>query len=170
MPGKVIGNEIPRGFVGNVARMSDNVIAPFQYAATNEGNIAFGEAVVFDATNNGVRKYADGDNAESFIGLAVRNIGQPKVDSNDGFYYVPGEVVDVLTRGTLMVVLEDVSGLAARGTVYFNPSTGMLTAASSHTPAGGSAVSHIALTNMKFGNGKADTDKVTEVTVLTRAI
>lgn len=161
MPGKVIGTTIPRGFAGNVSRMSDNVIEPLNYAASNSGNIEFGEVVAFDATNNGVRKVASTDVAANIIGIAVRNVGQPKADSNDGFYYVPGETVDVLVRGSIMVELEDATGLAPMGQVYLNASTGKLTAV---------ATSHVALPNMKFGNGYADTDKVTEVTILTRAI
>lgn len=165
MPGKVIGTNIPKGFAGNVSRMSDNVIQPYNYAASLTGNIAFGEPVAFDAVNNGVRKLASGDTADAVIGVAVRHIGAPKEDSNDGYYYAPGETVDVLVRGSIMVPVEDEEGvtIAPRGTVYVNPATGKVYAAT--------GTGRIALTNAKFGNGAYDEDSgVTEVTFTERAI
>ena len=165
MAGKVIFTNLPKGYAGNVSRMSDNVITPFNYAASLTGNIYFGELVAFDATTNGVRKLASGDSAAAVIGAAVRHISAPKVDSNDGYYYAPGETVDVLVRGSIMVPVEEEEGvtLAPRGTVYVNPATGKVY--------GATGTGRVALTNAKFGNGAYDEENgVAEVTFFERVI
>ena len=166
MPGKVIGTSIPYGFAGNVSRMSDNVIAPYKYdiAHANDGNIAYGEPVALDTTNGGIRKLdstADATNA-NVIGFAVRRLGQPKTDYPNGWYYEPGETVDVLLRGSVSVELEDATGIAVRGSVYADPATGKLYAAT--------ATGYITVPNAVFSSGKADANKVAEVTIVERVI
>lgn len=162
MPGKVIGTALPFGFAGNVSRMSDNVIAPYKYdiAHANDGNINFGEPVVLDTVNGGVRKLAAGDAATAIIGLAVRRLGQPKTDSNNGWYYEPGETVDVLLRGSMSVELDAVTGLAVRGQVYAT-AAGKLTSVSTD---------NLAVPNCVFASGAADANNVAEVTITARSI
>ena len=165
MPGHVIGTSIPYGFAGNVSRMSDCVIAPYKYdiAHASDGNIAFGEPVAFDSTNGGVRKLTvSDDSADVIIGFAVRRMGQPKADSADGWYYAPGETVDVLLRGSMSIALENDTGIAARGSVYVDPATQKLYAAT--------GTGRLAIANAKFGAGAADSNKVAEITLLERVI
>lgn len=162
MPGHVIGKSVPFGFAGNVSRMSDCVIAPYRYDASLSGNIAYGEPVAFDTTTGGIRKLAANDTADVIIGFAVRRMGQPKTDSADGWYYEPGETVDVLLRGSMSVALENDTGIAPRGTVYVDPATGKLYGATSS--------GYLAIPNAKFSAGVADTDKVAEITVLERVM
>ena len=168
MPGKVIGTALMYGFPGNPSRMQDCVIAPYKYAKTNTGNIAFGEPVAYDATNKGVRKVGSSDTADVIIGIAVRKIGQPYADNAEGWYYAPGDVVDVMLRGSISVPVAVTTGIAARGQVYVCKGTG--------TQAAGdvvcqSAADTLAPNNMKFATGDINaTDKVAEVTIVERTI
>lgn len=168
MPGKVIGNSLPIGFAGNPSRMSDCVIAPYMYAASNSGNIQFGEPVAFDAANGGVRKVASTDTSASIIGIAVRRMGQPKSDDANGWYYQPGEEVDVLLRGSIVVPVLNATSIAARGTVYICKGTGDNRPAGSIVCASGDDT--IQMANAKFSTGKIDTDLVAEITLTERVI
>lgn len=164
MPGKVIGTTLPLGFAGNVSRMSDNVIVPYKYdiAHASDGNIQFGEPVALDTTNGGIRKLtADDANGNVIIGLAVRRLGQPKADNANGWYYEPGETVDVLVRGSMSVELHATTGIALGGQVYAIPSTQKLTSVST---------SNLAVPNCIFGTGVAGTDKIAEVTITKRSV
>jgi len=158
MSGKAIGKTLPLGFRGNVARTPDCLIMPFP--AVGSGNIPYGAAVVWDATNKGVRTVASsGDVAGDIIGFAVRRIGQPHEDAANGYYYKPGETVDVLVRGTIMVELKATTGIAARGQVYVDPTDGELTSVST---------SNFAVGNTKFATGEYDANKICAVTILER--
>ena len=160
MSGKAIGTSLPLGFRGNVARTPDTLIMPF--VAVGSDNIPYGAALIFDESAGGVRpvKSTDSD-ATKIIGFAVRRIGQPKADSMAGYYYAPGETVDVLVRGTMTVELKARTGLAARGQVYVDPTDGELTSVST---------SNLAMPNTKFATGKYDANNIVSVTVLERNI
>ena len=165
MPGKTIGNVMPFGYAGNPSRMSDCVIAPYAFpvaSATNNTKIQFGAPVVFDATLGGVRAIKSGDTAAAVIGIAVRHIGQPHEDNENGWYYVPGDTVDVMLRGSIMVELENTTSVAARGAVYVDPTTGKYY--------GATGSGYITLANAKFATGKADANKIAEITLVERVI
>lgn len=168
MSGKVIGIRLPFGFRGNVSRTPDTVISP--YTNVGEEPIQYGEPVIYDAENKGVRKIKSTDTtAETapVIGIAVRHIGQPYADSPDGYYYAPGDVVDVLVRGSVMVELADVASLAARGKVYVcngadeaKPAGSIVCAADSEKT--------LEVPGAIFATGEADGSNIAEVTILTR--
>lgn len=163
MPGHVIGKTIPFGYAGNVSRMSDCVIAPYRYDASLTGNIAYGEPVAFDTTTGGVRKLSSSDVTNAaIIGFAVRRIGQPKTDYADGWYYEPGETVDVLLRGSMSIALEDSTGIAARGAVYVDPATQKLY--------GATDTGYLAIPNATFAAGVADDNGIAEITLTERVI
>lgn len=173
MPGKVIGDKLPRGFAGTPSRMSDCVIAPYNYPATETGNIQFGEPVVFDPTTKGIRKIASTDTADAIIGIAVRRMGQPKSDDENGWYYKPGEVVDVLIRGSITVPVLDATGIAARGGVHVckGTTTGRPAGAIVCQAATGSGADTVQIANAKFSNGEIDSaDLVAEITLFERVI
>lgn len=159
MAGKVIGKNLPLGFRGAVSRQPDTLIQSY----TNVGNadIQFGAPVVYDANKGGVRALASGDAATAIIGLAVRRIGQPYADNDQGWYYKMGDVVDVLVRGSMTVELKATTGIAARGQVYVDPNDGALTSVSD---------SNLAVPNTKFSTGKYDSNKIAEVSILARSI
>lgn len=169
MPGKVIGNSLPIGFAGNPSRMSDCVITPYLYAASQTGKIQFGEPVAFDSATGGVRKVTSTDTADSIIGIAVRRLGQPKSDDSDGWFYNPGESVDVLLRGSIVVPVLNATSIAARGGVYVCKGTGTNRPAGSIVCASGDDT--ILMANAKFSTGKIDSgDMVAEITLTERVI
>lgn len=162
MPGKVIGKTVPFGYRGNVSRTPDCVISSF--TNVGEANIEFGEPVVFDATLNGVRKIKTTDTA-GVVGIAVRHIGQPYSDDAQGYYYKPGDVVDVLVRGSICVELPTTTGIAARGKVYVSKASDSL-----GTILAASGTNAVEVPNTIFTNGKFDANKIVEVTILERSI
>ena len=165
MPAKVIGKFLNFGFAGTPSRMSDCVIAPYTFpvvAATDGTTIAFGEPVVFDKTIGGVRKIKTGDTATDVIGFAVRKVSQPHADNVNGWFYEPGDDVDVMLRGSITVGLEATTGIAARGAVYVDAATGKVYAAT--------ASGRLAIGNAFFATGKADTEGVAEITLTERVI
>lgn len=160
MSGKVIGKTLPLGYRGNVARTPDIIIGAFNNVGTD--NILYGSPVVYDATNKGVRAVKSTDStASELVGIAVRHIGQPKADSPSGWYYAPGETVDVLLRGTICIETKAQTGIAARGQVYVDPTDGEFTSVST---------SNLAMPNTIFATGAYDANKVSEVTILSRSI
>ncbi|MBQ9211089.1 MAG: hypothetical protein IJ153_10950 [Clostridia bacterium] len=164
MPGKVIGDKLPIGYAGTPSRMSDCVIDPHRYDVANkaDGNIQFGAPLLLDTTNGGIRKFKSTDTAATgFIGVAVRRMGQPKADAADGWYYAPGEVVDVLLRGAIVVEFEDVTGIVQGGAVYVNPATGKFSTVSTN---------NLLISNAKIATGRTDTDKLVEIVLITRAL
>ena len=160
MAGKAIGTTLPFGYRGNVSRTPDTVIQSYTNVGTD--NIPYGAAVIYDATNKGVRAVKSTDStASDLIGIAVRHIGQPKADAPTGWYYAPGEAVDVLVRGSCTVELKATTGIAPRGQVYVDPTDGELTSVST---------SNLALPNTKFSTGEYDGAKIAEVSILARSI
>lgn len=160
MSGKAYGKTLPYGFRGAVSRQPDTLIQSY----TNVGNTAiqFGAPVVFDATNKGVRALKSTDEtASDIIGIAVRRIGQPYADSEDGWYYKKGDVVDVLVRGSIAVELKATTGIAPRGQVYADPADGELTSVSTDA---------LAIPNAKFATGNYDSNNIAEITILERSM
>lgn len=174
MSGKAIGTSLSFGFPGCVTRNPDTIISSF--ANVGDDPIQFGEPVVFDAAKNGVRKIKGTDTTNAgLIGIAVRRIGQPYEDSENGWYYKVGDIVDVLVRGSIAVELAATTSAAARGKVYvYNGSkAGTLT---THKPGLLVCVNDstnndtIELPNTVLTTGKHDSGNIAEVTILTRAI
>lgn len=161
--GKAIGKKLPFGFRGSVTRTPDTIIAP--YANVGAENIQFGEPVVYDPDAQGVRKVAAGDTADKVIGIAVRRIGQPYADNEQGWYYAEGDTVDVLLRGSIAVELADATGIAGRGKVYVK--TGADTAGNIVCA---SAADAIEVPNAVFATGECDASNIAEVTILARSI
>lgn len=171
MAGKVIGKVLPFGFRGSVTRTPDTIIAP--YVNSGEEKIQFGEPVAYDANSKGVRKIKSTDTAASIVGIAVRRIGQPYADNEQGWYYASGDSVDVLLRGSIAVELEATTGIAGRGKVYYNPATGEVTSVASHTEGSGDdakTVNHLEVPNTVFTIGECDSENIAEVTILTRSM
>lgn len=163
MAGKVIGKQLPFGFRGNVTRTPDTIIAP--YANIGADNIQFGEPVAYDAAEKGVRKVTTGDTAENIIGIAVRRIGQPYADNEQGWYYAKGDTVDVLLRGSIAVEVADAAGIAGRSKVYVKT-----TGENAGTIVCAAADGAVEVPNAVFAIGECDASNIAEVTILTRSI
>lgn len=169
MSAQAIGIHLPLGYRGNISRTPDTVISPF----TNLGDepIQFGEPVIYDATKKGVRKIKSTDSTNTdIIGIAVRHIGQPHADAPDGYYYAPGEVVDVLVRGSIMVELADTASLAPRGKVYVCNGSHESHAAGEIVCDAGSNSDTLEIPGAAISTGEADANKIVEITILTRSI
>lgn len=160
MAGKAIGKTLPIGYRGAVSRQPDTLIQA--YTNTGTDNILFGAPVIFDVTTGGVRAVKSTDaTASDIIGIAVRRMGQPYADSPDGWYYKPGDAVDVIVRGAVCVELKATTGIAARGAVYVDPTDGELTSVST---------SNLAVPNAKFATGKYDASNIAEIVILERSV
>ena len=172
MPGKVIGEKLNYGYAGTPSRMPDCIIVPYKFDIAHAGSkINFGEPVAFDATNGGVRPLTSSDTATAVIGFAVRRISQPKSDDANGWYYAPGEVVDVLVRGSMSVKLVDTESLAARGQVYVTNGKYASRAAGGVMAKNDSTNGDtLAVPGAIFSHGQVDGDNVTEITLTQRIV
>lgn len=170
MSGKAIGIRLPLGYRGNVSRTPDTIISPF----TNKGedNIPYGAPVVFDKETKGVRALKSGDAAATapIVGIAVRHIGQPYSDSPEGYYYAPGDVVDVLVRGSIVVELSDTEEIAAQGKLFACDGSH-----EDHQPGdfvckAGDNSDTIEVPGAIIATGVTDESNLAEITILTRSI
>ena len=164
MAGKAIGKTLDFGYRGAVSRTPDTLIQAYQNVG--EANIQFGEPVVFDATNGGVRKITttDTDNT-NIIGIAVRRMGDPYADNAQGWYYKQGDAVDVLVRGSIVVELKATTSIAARGSVYVANGNNSTTAGDLYCASGSGLVQ---VPNAIFSTGKYDSNRCAEITILER--
>lgn len=161
MAGKVIGTSLNFGYPGNVSRVSDTVIMSFPVGGADGTKIKYGAPVAYDPTTNKIVAATAATVGSTIIGFAVRRIGQPYEDSSDGWYYKPGDVADVLVRGSIVVEIETSTGIAARGKVYLDTTSGKITSVST---------SNTEIPNAIFSTGKVDANKTVEVTVTERGI
>lgn len=155
--GKVI-SEFGRGFAGAVSRSADDVVASYPSKET-EANIAFGAPVVL--SGGGVKNWQTDSAAADFIGFAVRVVKTPDTYGGSLASYAPGDTVDVLKRGAVIV---NVSGgtPATGGSVYVVKATGKVTAL-----ADGSNT--VQLTACRFAGAK-DADGNAELVVTERSL
>lgn len=169
MPGSVIGKELNLGYAGTVSRSIDTIITP-KIIKENSNPILFGEPVVLNSDNSYSRFEEDGT-AEKFVGIAVREIKQASDYYSAEGSYLPGEICDVLNRGSI-TVLCNVGTPTAGGKVYIR------TKANESFPNGvigqfeadADGENTIEIPNLKWTTGKLDSNKIAEVTVLTRTI
>lgn len=100
--GKVLST-FGNGFVGSVSKSIDNVIIPM--ANTGENAIDFGMPVAFDEDKIGAVLFdATEMTAADFIGVTVRNPSKtPSEYGSSTGKYEPGDIMDVLVRGHIVV-------------------------------------------------------------------
>ena len=164
MAGKAIGKSLNIGYRGTVSRTPDTIIQAYQNVGS--ANIQFGDVVVYDATNKGVRAITttDTDNT-NIIGIAVRRVGDPYTDASNGWYYKQYDVVDVLVRGSIVIELKDVTSIAAHGSVYVANGNNSTTAGDYYCASGSGKVQ---VPNAVFTNGNYDGNKCAEISILER--
>ena len=164
MAGKAIGINLNIGYRGAVSRTPDTLIQAYNNSGSDP--IQFGEPVVFDATTGGVRKITTTDTTnDNIIGIAVRRMGDPYVDSPLGWYYKSGDVVDVLVRGSIVVELKATTSIAAHGSVYVANGNNSTTAGDIYCASGTGLVQ---VPNAIFSTGKYDGNNCAEVTITER--
>ena len=164
MAGKAIGVNLDFGYRGAVSRTPDTLIQAYQNVGDDP--IQFGEPVVYDATNGGVRKIKTTDTTNTnIIGIAVRRMGDPYADNPQGWYYKAKDTVDVLVRGSIVVELKATTSIAAHGKIYVANGNNSTTAGDLYCATGTGLVE---VPNAILTTGKFDSNKCAEITVLER--
>jgi len=168
MPGKVIGKSLNLGYPGSVSRSADAIITARMIRDTDTEEIAFGEAVVLNSDNTYSKFGADGT-ADAFVGVAVREVKQSTDYFSEQGTYKPGQPCDVLERGSVTVFC-NVGTPTAGGAVHLriveNPSFPNGVVGGFEAAADGANT--IKLPGVKWKTGKTDTNKVAEITILSR--
>ena len=133
--GKVYKNNV-LGYAGGISRSVDDVVESFANADTKE--IAFGQPVFLNAEGTGVVGISDSSDPAKFVGITVRSGAKtPNVyeDASGGVAnsmatYKKGEVMDVLTRGS--IVVDCTGGTVKPGmAAHFNKTYGAVSATAS---------------------------------------
>lgn len=159
MPASTIGLNLKQGFPGTVSALPDDVVRTFQLAKA----VKVGQPVELVNVAGANPKVQPATTA-SVLGIVVRGVRTPTGLSWDqGSAEIPvGSFVDVLLRGNMSIMID--SGTPVAGAfANFDTATGNFTAAA----VGGTVV---ASNNIVFSTASVDANKVTEVTVRTRAI
>ena len=129
--GKVLST-FQHGFAGAIGRNLDDVVVAL---ANKSGEaIPFGTPVVLSSDQTGVIPF-DGDThtADDFVGVTVRNPSKtPDTYGSDTADYAANDIVDVLTRGHIVVEL-DASGAKMGDAVAIDKSTGGFTTGTGNT-------------------------------------
>jgi hypothetical protein len=158
------------GFVGDVNRTHPASIEPC-LIDSNAPPTAYGQAVLVDATTQGVRPFTTTDNAQTDLyGVTVRpyplqaNTATPTL--NSGTPPTTG-VIDVLRSGYIMVVLGtgSLTGALKGGTVYIDcsASTGNYVLGGFQAAAGGQTVA--TMNGTTTFNGTQDSNGVCELSL-----
>lgn len=159
MPASTIGLNLKQGFPGTVSALPDDVVRTFQLAKA----VKVGQPVELVNVAGANPKVQPATTA-STLGIVVRGVRTPTGLSWDqGSAEIPvGSFVDVLLRGNMSIMIDGGTPVAG-AFANFDTATGNFTAAA----VGGTVV---ASNNIVFSTASVDTNKVTEVTVRTRAI
>lgn len=174
MPGSVIGKELNLGYAGTVSRSIDSIITPrvvkskINNGIETEPNIAFGEPVALNSDNTYSRFGATGT-AATFAGIAIREVKQATDYYAANGAYLPGEICDVIERGSVTVVC-NAGTPTAGGKVYVR------IAANASVPNGvigqfeaaADGANTIEIPNARWKTGKLDSNKVAELTIINR--
>lgn len=159
MPASVIGLNLKQGFPGTVSALPDDVIRTFQVSAA----VKIGQPVELVNVAGSNPKVQPATTA-STLGIVVRGVRTPTGLSwtQEDAEIPAGAFVDVLLRGNMSVAID--SGTPVAGAfANFDKATGNFTAAAV-------AGTVVASNNIVFATAAVDANKVTEVTVRTRAI
>lgn len=167
MPGTAIGTSLGLGFAGSMSRQEDNVVRN-RISGESSANIVFGAPVIL-ASDNTFKNWASDSTAAVFAGIALSNVKTNQTYSytnNTSGYYAPGQPVDVLERGSVTVFCK-VGTPTAGGAVYIRTvaASGKLVG---DIEATADSTNNVLITNAKWTTGKMDSNKLAEVTILSR--
>jgi hypothetical protein len=174
MPGSVIGKLMNLGYAGSVSRSAEAIIdnrtvkSVLNAGNETEPSINFGDPVILNSDNTYSKFGATGTMA-AFIGVAVREVKQATDYFATTGAYLPGQPADVLARGDITVVC-NVGTPTAGGKVYIR------TVANGAIPTGvvggfeaaADGTNSIEITNARWTTGNIDSNKVAEITLLSR--
>ncbi|EPS56763.1 TPA: structural cement protein Gp24 [Clostridium botulinum] len=176
MPGVAIGIELNLGYPGTVSRSVDTIITArklqsnIQDSKETASPVLFGEAVVLNPDNT-YSKFGEGNTANDFVGIAVREVKQTIDYYSSAGAYFPNGIMDVLNRGSITVNCNNGTPTAG-GKVYIrikeNPS--IPDGKVGQCEAIADADNTVEIPNLKWATNKLDKNRVAEVTILTRTI
>lgn len=174
------------GFLGEVSRTADPpVIVAREASPANTLNINFGDTCVLIGNTVGGYWQSVADfiaqsgsfTLAKFAGIAVREVktmlGYPYGPAPAGNgYYAPGQIAEVLERGSITVKINVTTGITAGGTVYIR------TVLNGAIPAGvvggleaqADGSNTVALTGTEFRTGVVDSNNMAEITILSRTV
>lgn len=166
MPGAVIGKRLNYGYPGAISRSIDAVVTNRR----STGKIKFGAPVILN-NDNTYSAFGESNVAADFVGIAVREVKQSTNYINGTSQYEDKERTDVLNRGSICITV-NVGNPTPNGKVYIRVSqndekaNGIVggfeaEADGAHT---------IELSNVRFATGNLDSNKVAEVTILSRTM
>lgn len=168
MPGSVVGKSLNLGYPGNISRNADAIIMN-RIVKSDSANINFGDPVILNSDNT-YSKFGATGTAESFAGIAVREVKQSTdyFNSAQGFY-APGQPCDAASRGTLTVTC-NVGTPTAGGAVYvrITANGAIPNGVVGGFEAAADGANTILLTGAKWTTGKMDANRVAEVTLTQR--
>ena len=159
--GKVL-SAFKNGYPGSIARSVDDVVTAF----ANKSNlpIPFGKAVVISENKDGVVPFDPTvHTGENFVGVAVRAPSKtPDTYGSSTGSYAPGELVDVITRGHVVVEMANsTGGLGSPVSIYKTNGKFIATTTTGEN--------YIPLPNVHL-SARADGDNRAEILINTRAI
>lgn len=166
MPGKAIGISLLSGYAGTQSRTADAIIQ--NRVAKN--NIAFGHAVVL-TNDNKWDNVVKGTTAAQIAGIAVREVVQANTfDPQSNSDYMAGTPCDVMVRGNCTVKCQrgtpesgDAVYVRVKANVdYQDAVVGGLEATSDNE-------NTVPVTNIEWTTGVMDANRMTEITIKTRA-
>jgi len=164
MPGHVIGKSLLRGFAGTISRQIDAIVE----ALTNKEDsaaIEFGAPVVLSSANDGVVNWGSGNSATDFVGIAVREIKTENTYGLGDAKYNAGDVVNVLTRGSISVVCTKDSTAThdpvKNGAVYIRKASGKFVAYSESSDT-------VELSGVVWAQNGLDANGIAEIVILDR--
>lgn len=175
-----------QGFLGNVSRIGERVIAARQVLSTTANPINFGDGVVLVGDSTGgtwqnIKDFIVGGGtftAPKFAGVAVRNVKTSlafttlsTIQTPIVGQYLPGQIADVLERGSVTVKIGNGTPVAG-GPVYvrilFNGAIPASLQGGFDAVADGTNT--VVLTGVVFRTGVLDANGVAEITLLSRAV
>ncbi|KEI75885.1 structural cement protein Gp24 [Clostridium botulinum] len=176
MSGKAIGIELNLGYPGTVSRSVDTIITArklqsnIQDGKETASPVGFGEAVILNEDNT-YSKFGEGNTANDFVGIAVREVKQTTDYYSSSGAYFPNEIMDVLNRGSITVNCNN-GNPTAGGKVFIrikeNPTFPLGIVGQFEAIA--DADNTVEIPNLKWATNKLDKNRVAEVTILTRTI
>lgn len=174
MPGSAIGIELNLGYVGTISRSIDSIVTPrtlksvITSGAETQPAVVFGEPVILNTDNTYTRFGATGT-AATFAGIALREVKQATDYYAGSGSYLPGEVMDVAERGTITVKC-NVGTPTAGGKVYVRilVNAAIPLGVVGQFEAAPDSTNTVEITNARWKTGKLDSNKVAELTILTR--
>ena len=166
MPGKAIGISLLSGYAGTQSRTADAIIQ--NRVAKN--NIAFGHAVVL-TNDNKWDNVVDATTEAQIAGVAVREVIQANTfDPQSNPDYMAETPCDVMVRGNCTVKCQ--RGTPKSGDAVYvrvKKNNAYVDAVVGGFEATADAANTVQVTNIEWTTGVMDANRMTEITIKTRA-